>query len=39
VLAELEKVISHSLELPSESPFGDGRAAERIASVIEREVT
>jgi len=39
VLAELEKVVSHSRELPSESPFGDGRAAERIVSVVEREVT
>ncbi|MEM4452819.1 MAG: UDP-N-acetylglucosamine 2-epimerase (non-hydrolyzing) [Desulfurococcaceae archaeon] len=38
VLAELEKVISHPPELPSESPFGDGRAAERIVSVIEKEV-
>ncbi len=29
-------MISHSLELPSESPFGDGRAAERIG-VLSKE--
>ncbi|MEM4582940.1 MAG: hypothetical protein QXD50_03675 [Desulfurococcaceae archaeon] len=39
VLAELEKVLSHPPELPSESPFGDGRATKRIVEVIEKEVS
>ncbi|MEM4488854.1 MAG: UDP-N-acetylglucosamine 2-epimerase (non-hydrolyzing) [Desulfurococcaceae archaeon] len=39
VLAELEKVLSHPPELPSESPFGDGKAAERIVDAVEKEVS
>lgn len=38
VLAELERILSHPTELPNESPFGDGRAAERIVNVVEREL-
>jgi len=37
VLAELEKTLSSSIELPGVSPFGDGRAAVRIVdSVLSR---
>ncbi|MEM4452606.1 MAG: hypothetical protein QW182_05315 [Thermosphaera sp.] len=39
VIAELEKVLSHPPELPSESPFGDGKAAERIVDAVEKEVS
>ncbi|MEM4488761.1 MAG: UDP-N-acetylglucosamine 2-epimerase, partial [Desulfurococcaceae archaeon] len=38
VLAELERLVSATPQLPDRSPFGDGRAAERIMNVIEREV-
>lgn len=34
VLAEFEKLLSEDVKLPSVSPFGDGKAAKRIADVI-----
>jgi UDP-N-acetylglucosamine 2-epimerase (non-hydrolysing) len=33
VLTELEKVLSENLKLPEQSPFGDGKAAARIADI------
>jgi len=38
VLAELERIISSQPELPTESPFGDGKASERIVGIIEKEL-
>jgi len=38
VLAELERITSTNGELPTTSPFGDGRASERIVEVIKREL-
>jgi len=38
VLAELEKAASAESELPDKSPFGDGRASEKIVEVLKREV-
>lgn len=34
VLAELEKILSEEVKLPEKSPFGDGKAATRIADVV-----
>jgi len=34
VLAELEKLLSSEVKLPERSPFGDGKAAVRIADVV-----
>ena len=34
VLSELEKILSTELNLPNESPFGDGRAAQRIVDAL-----
>ena len=36
VLAELEKALSAGDDLPTVSPFGDGRASERIVEVVKR---
>jgi len=36
VLAELEKALSAGDDLPTVSPFGDGRASERIVDVVKR---
>jgi UDP-N-acetylglucosamine 2-epimerase (non-hydrolysing) len=33
VLAELEKILDENLKLPEQSPFGDGKAAIRIADI------
>lgn len=38
VLAELEKVISSSSEPPTTSPFGDGRASEKIVEIVKKEL-
>ncbi|MEM4488685.1 MAG: hypothetical protein QXK88_07815 [Desulfurococcaceae archaeon] len=38
VLAELERIISSQPELSIESPFGDGKASERIVGVLEKEL-
>ena len=34
VLAELERLLSSEVRLPERSPFGDGKAAVRIADVV-----
>jgi len=38
VLAELERALSSSEELPYTSPFGDGRASERIVEIVKRMI-
>ncbi|MGC9106948.1 MAG: non-hydrolyzing UDP-N-acetylglucosamine 2-epimerase [Infirmifilum sp.] len=38
VLAELERVLSGGVELPDASPFGDGRAAEKIVSIVKSKL-
>jgi UDP-N-acetylglucosamine 2-epimerase (non-hydrolysing) len=34
VLAELERLLGGEVKLPEQSPFGDGRAAMRIADIM-----
>jgi UDP-N-acetylglucosamine 2-epimerase (non-hydrolysing) len=34
VLAELEKILGEEIKLPESSPFGDGKAAARIVSIV-----
>jgi len=38
VLVELEKTLNTSEELPSTSPFGDGKASERIVEIVKKEI-
>jgi len=38
VLAELERALSSTEELPQTSPFGDGRASERIVEIVRRVI-
>jgi len=37
-LAELERTLVSPEELPQTSPFGDGRASERIVEVVRRVI-
>lgn len=38
VLAELERLLSSQSNLPEKSPFGDGKASQRIVDVIEQKL-
>jgi len=38
VLEAVENLVAQQKELPNESPFGDGKAAERIVKIIKQEL-
>jgi UDP-N-acetylglucosamine 2-epimerase len=38
ILEAMKRTLQNRRELPSESPFGKGKAAERIVTIIRREL-